>query len=251
MSARRCRRLRRICGRCCPSGLRDCYRQAREPTPTGAFKVRGGLVYVDRLSVSGRTRWADLRPQPNPARHRFRGEPLPHAVTIFVRTAIRSKKNRAMGVGRTWSSTARISVRPRGGERRPNVMSSNRAVLPSRSGDGVATYAFELLQKGRTWTSLRSDRTGSGICGCILARDLLGSPPRSSACSRPKRPLMPLLVRGRHGREDERSDTACRGMATRVPDADALAIIRKGASRIVQVPTDEIAWRSGAVDGYA
>ena len=30
-------------------------------------------------------------------------------------------------------------------------------------------------------------------------------------------------------------------MATRVPDADALAIIRKGASRIVQVTDDEIA----------
>ena len=30
-------------------------------------------------------------------------------------------------------------------------------------------------------------------------------------------------------------------MATRVPDADALAVIRKGASRIVQVTDDEIA----------
>jgi threonine dehydratase len=30
-------------------------------------------------------------------------------------------------------------------------------------------------------------------------------------------------------------------MATRVPDPDALAIIRKGASRIVQVTDDEIA----------
>ena len=29
-------------------------------------------------------------------------------------------------------------------------------------------------------------------------------------------------------------------MATRIPDADALAIIRKGASRIVQVTDDEI-----------
>jgi len=30
-------------------------------------------------------------------------------------------------------------------------------------------------------------------------------------------------------------------MATRVPDADALAIIRKGASRMVQVTDDEVA----------
>jgi len=37
------------------------------------------------------------------------------------------------------------------------------------------------------------------------------------------------------------SDTLADGMATRVPDADALAIIRKGASRIVQVTDDEVA----------
>ena len=36
------------------------------------------------------------------------------------------------------------------------------------------------------------------------------------------------------------SNTLADGMATRVPDADALAIIRKGASRIVQVSDDEI-----------
>ena len=36
------------------------------------------------------------------------------------------------------------------------------------------------------------------------------------------------------------SNTLADGMATRVPDPDALAIIRKGASRIVQVTDDEI-----------
>jgi threonine dehydratase len=37
------------------------------------------------------------------------------------------------------------------------------------------------------------------------------------------------------------SDTFADGMATRVPDPDALAIIRKGASRIVLVTDEEIA----------
>jgi threonine dehydratase len=37
------------------------------------------------------------------------------------------------------------------------------------------------------------------------------------------------------------SNTLADGMATRVPDPDALAIIRKGASRIVQVSDDEVA----------
>ena len=39
----------------------------------------------------------------------------------------------------------------------------------------------------------------------------------------------------------ETSNTLADGMATRIPDADALAIIRKGASRIVQVTDAEIA----------
>ena len=39
----------------------------------------------------------------------------------------------------------------------------------------------------------------------------------------------------------ETSNTLADGMATRIPDAEALAIIRKGASRIVQVTDDEVA----------
>lgn len=37
------------------------------------------------------------------------------------------------------------------------------------------------------------------------------------------------------------SNTLADGMATRIPDADAFALIRKGASRIVQVTDDEVA----------
>jgi threonine dehydratase len=36
------------------------------------------------------------------------------------------------------------------------------------------------------------------------------------------------------------SNTLADGMATRVPDAEALAIIRRGASHIVQVTDDEV-----------
>ena len=39
----------------------------------------------------------------------------------------------------------------------------------------------------------------------------------------------------------ETSNTLADGMATRIPDAEAFAIIRKGASRIVQVTDDEVA----------
>src|SRR4029078_8359048 len=38
----------------------------------------------------------------------------------------------------------------------------------------------------------------------------------------------------------ETSNTGADGMATRIPDADAVEIINKGASRIVQVTDDEV-----------
>ena len=39
----------------------------------------------------------------------------------------------------------------------------------------------------------------------------------------------------------ETSNTLADGMATRIPVAEAVAIIRKGASRITQVTDDEVA----------
>ena len=47
---RRCRRRRRMHGRCWRERLGATVIVKHENhTPTGAFKVRGGLVYVDRL----------------------------------------------------------------------------------------------------------------------------------------------------------------------------------------------------------
>ena len=81
---------------------------------------------------------------------------------------------------------------------------------------------------------------GSGICGCILARDLLGLRTEIVGVHRPKAPSYALsFAAGTVVRTN--SNTLADGMATRVPDAEALAIIRKGASRIVQVTDDEIA----------
>src|SRR4029078_10926107 len=46
----------------------------------------------------------------------------------------------------------------------------------------------------------------------------------------------------------ETSNTRADGMATRIPDADAFEIIRKGAARIVQVTDDE---GGAAIRAYA
>ena len=81
---------------------------------------------------------------------------------------------------------------------------------------------------------------GSGICGCILARDLLGLRTEIVGVQSTEAPSYALSFAEGAVVTTETSDTLADGLATRVPDADALAIICKGASRIVQVTDDEI-----------
>ena len=81
---------------------------------------------------------------------------------------------------------------------------------------------------------------GSGICGCILARDLLGLKTEIVGVQSTEAPSYALSFAAGTVVTTNSSNTLADGMATRVPDADALAIIRKGASRIVQVTDGEI-----------
>jgi threonine dehydratase len=107
---------------------------------------------------------------------------------------------------------------------------------------GVATYAVELLQQFRDLDVLYVPiGQGSGICGCILARDLLGSTTEIVGVQSTEAPSFALSFAAGTVVRTNSSNTRADGMATRVPDADALAMIRKGASRIVQVTDDEIA----------
>ena len=107
---------------------------------------------------------------------------------------------------------------------------------------GVATYALELLRKAPDLDVLYVPiGQGSGICGCILARDLLGLKTEIVGVQSTLAPSYALSFAAGTVVTTETSNTLADGMATRIPDPDALAIIRKGASRIVQVTDDEIA----------
>ena len=107
---------------------------------------------------------------------------------------------------------------------------------------GVATYALELLRKAPDLDVLYVPiGQGSGICGCILVRDLLGLATEIVGVQSTEAPSYALSFAAGTVVTTETSNTLADGMATRVPDPDALAIIRKGASRIVQVTDAEVA----------
>src|SRR6266508_3316182 len=107
---------------------------------------------------------------------------------------------------------------------------------------GVATYALELLRRAPDMDVLYVPiGQGSGICGCILARDLLGLRTEIVGVQSTEAPSYALSFAAGAVVTTETSNTRADGVATRIPDADAVAIICKGASRVVQVTDDEIA----------
>ena len=216
-------------------------------TPTGAFKVRGGLIYLDRLK----------RERPGvagiiSATTGNHGQSLAFAAsrygvpaTIYVPHGNSIEKNRAMrafGARLVEHGTDFQIAREEAGRR---ASQDGLEMVPSFHPDlvlGVATYALELFRKASDLDILYVPiGQGSGISGCILARDLLGLKTEIVGVQSTEAPSYALSFAAGTVVTTESSNTLADGMATRVPDADALAIIRKGASRVVQVTDGEIA----------
>ena len=82
---------------------------------------------------------------------------------------------------------------------------------------------------------------GSGLCGLITARDLLGLNTEIVGVVSTKADSYALSVEAGEIVTTETANTFADGMACRVPMQDPLDIISAGAGRIVRVTDDEIA----------
>src|SRR3954451_15636079 len=216
-------------------------------TPTGAFKVRGGLVYVDRLN-----RERPQTPGLVSATTGNHGQSIAFAankyrvpVTIYVPHGNSVEKNRAMrafGANLVEHGNDFQSAREEAGRRaRADGLEFVQSFHPDLV-MGVATYAHELLRQFRDIDVLYVPiGQGSGICGCIMARDLLGLRTEIVGVQSTEAPSFALSFAAGTVVRTNSSNTRADGMATRVPDPEAMGVIRKGASHIVQVTDDEIA----------
>ena len=216
-------------------------------TPTGGFKVRGGLVYVDRLKrAQPQTQGLISATTGNHGQSlAFAGRRGGLPVTIYVPHGNSVEKNSAMRAfgatlvehGTDFQEAREEAVRRAEREGLHMVRSFHPDLVL-----GVATYALELLRKAPDLDMLYVPiGQGSGICGCIIARDLLGLKTEIVGVQSTLAPSYALSFAAGTVVNTNSSNTRADGMATRNPDADALEIIRKGASRIVQVTDDEIA----------
>jgi len=215
--------------------------------PTGAFKVRGGLVYVRSLLASGKP---------------------PRGLV----TATRGNHGQSMALAAGQAGIPLVIVVPEGNSREKNaamralgaeliehgvdfdVAREEAARLAAELGyemvpsfhaelvRGVATYALELFEAVAELDCVYVPiGMGSGICGLIQARNLLGLKTQivgvvSSAADA----YAQSFERGRIV-TTATADTFADGMACRVPHPDAFALIREHAARIVRVSDEEIA----------
>ena len=215
-------------------------------TPIGAFKVRGGLTYLDRLR----------RAQPDvpgiiSATRGNHGQSLAFAAsragipaTIYVPYGNSVEKNRAMRAfgarlvehGDDFQAAREEAHREADRAGLHYVPAFHRNLVL-----GVSTYALELFRAAPDLDVLYVPiGQGSGISGCIMARDLLGLKTEVVGVQSTEAPAYALSFASGTLVKTNSSDTLADGMATRVPDQEALDIIRKGASHIVQVTDDEI-----------
>ena len=216
-------------------------------SPTGAFKVRGGLIHVERLvrNASAPSGIVSATRGNHGQSLAFAGRRFGLPVTIVVPHGNSAEKNAAIrGLGaRLIEHGADFDA-----ARLEAARLADRDGLrfaPSFHPDlvlGVATWALELFRAVEAIDVLYVPiGLGSGICGAIRARDLLGLQTEIVGVQSLKAAAYAESIRAGRVVELESAETLADGLAVRIPDPDALAIIRAGASRIVTVSDDEIA----------
>lgn len=216
-------------------------------TPTGAFKVRGGLTYFDRLAQRGtKVRGVISATRGNHGQSlAYAGQRAGVPVTILVPHGNSTEKNAAMRAFGARLIEHGADFDEARMEAKRLAEQEGLLFAPSFHADlvvGVATWAYELFRAAPVLDALYVPiGLGSGICGAILVRDLLGLSTEIIGVQSTGAPSYALSFAAGRVVETNQADTKADGMATRQPDAEALAIIRQGAARVVTVSDDEVA----------
>ena len=216
-------------------------------TPTGAFKVRGGLIYVDRLTRE--------RPRVKgviTATRGNHGQSLAFACgragiacTVVVPFGNSAEKNAAMrAFGAELIEHGRDFDEAR---ERAETIAAQRGYEYGKSFDrdlvlGVATYAYELFTAEPELDAVYVPiGLGSGVCGVIGARDALGVKTRVIGVVSDRANTYRRSLDAGRPVPTNSALTFADGMAVRIPDAEALTIMQGGMQRLIEVSDDEIA----------
>ena len=215
-------------------------------TPIGAFKIRGGLVYLDQVKRSQ----PDIRGVVT-ATTGNHGQSIALAAARFGLAATivapfgnSAEKNRAMEgfgarlveAGHDFQAAYEYAVALAERENLHLVRSYDALLVR-----GVASYGLELFRAvPDLHTVYVPIGLGSGICGVIAARDALSRTAEIVGVVAENAPTYALSFAAGTPVSTNSADTMAGGLAVRVPDPEALDIICHGAARIVTVSEAEI-----------
>lgn len=216
-------------------------------TAIGAFKVRGGFYYLHRLRTQpravagliGATR--GNHGQSLALAGREHGVPVsivvPHGNSREKNAAMRAFGATLIEHGEDYEA-ARLHAFDLAESRHLEFVPSFHRDLVC----GVATYALEFLRSAPALHTIYcAIGMGSGICGLVLVRDALGLETEIVGVVAQGAPAYAFSFARGKVVSTESAQTLADGVACRVPDPEAFAIIRGGVSRILTVSDDEIA----------
>src|SRR5262249_441759 len=212
-----------------------------------AFKVRGGIVYMDNLKRSrAKVTGVISATRGNHGQSiAFSAARAGMSATIYVPHGNSADQNAAMRAfgasvvqfGRDFDEALAECHRVAREQDLHFILPFNRELVK-----GVATYALELLRGvGDLDTVYVPIGMGSGISGLITTRDLLGLRTEIVGVVARNAPAMALSFAAGKAVPTNSAQTFADGVATRDPRPEAVAIIKRGAARILQLSEDEIA----------
>lgn len=215
-------------------------------TPLGAFKVRGGLVYFEALKRSN--------PQIKGVIAATRGNHgqsiafaaqrhglsavvvVPHGNSREKNAAMRALGAELIEHGSDFQD-ALEHARELARERGLHMVPSFHEALVS----GVASYSLELFRAVPDLDTLYVPiGLGSGICGALAARAALGLETEIVGVVAESAPAYAESFARRSAVSHAVAETVADGMACRVPNEEALAMILQGVARIVTVSEAEV-----------
>ena len=215
-------------------------------TPVGAFKLRGGLVYLDHLvRTEPHVRGLVAATRGNHGQSvAFAARRHGLAAAVVVPSGNSVSKNRAMlalgaellerGEDFQASIEAATAIAV---ERGWHYMPSFHPLLVR----GVASYSLELMRAVPDLEVLYVPiGLGSGICGAIAARDALDLRIEIIGVVSASAPAYARSLERREVVSCQATTRIADGMACRTPVPEALDAIAAGVSRIVEVSDDEV-----------
>lgn len=215
-------------------------------TPIGAFKVRGGCVYLNHFK--------ELQPDASgliTATRGNHGQSIARAatkagvpVTILVPEGNSLEKNRAMEAfgaeliisGKDFDEACAAAAKLGESRGLSMIPSFHKSLVL-----GVATYAHEFFNHVENLDTVYVPiGQGSGVCAMITVRDLLGLKTKIVGVVSKNADAYAQSFENNRIITTDSANTFADGMACKTPQEGAMEIIWKGCERIVRVSEQEI-----------